>query len=310
MVKSKGWRPLTPDEEQEIIRRYTAGELLTALAEEYRRDKGTLRKVLTEAGVTLRPRGYPKGTVWHDEWRKAHLQSTQTPEFSEKAREATLARLTRVRESPMLNTAIEKRLHDALRLAQIGFSTQSLLLVRFLVDIEIHQAPIVIEADGVTHTLPLQRAKDAERDKALAAAGYRVFRFTGSEINTDAAVCIRHVIGACGLVPDEAPVYNIRTRFAGPGHPRWKGGKREFTCEVCGTKFLAQPKHRAGAHVYCSRACAAEGKRGKPMTLEHRLKLAEGQRRRWASSRQIKIESDPTRERGRPAETTGPATLF
>ena len=33
--------------------------------------------------------------------------------------------------------------------------------MRYLVDIELHQAPIVIEADGAQHTLRDQKAKDA-----------------------------------------------------------------------------------------------------------------------------------------------------
>lgn len=280
MAKSKGWRPVTPEEEQEIIRRYAAGELLTALSEEYRRDKGTLRKLLTAAGITLRPRGYPKGTVWHAEWREAHRQSTQTPEFAEKARKATLKALSLNRESPAFSTAIERRMHDALMKAGIGFSTQSLLLDRFLVDIEVHQASIVIEADGATHTLPLQKAKDAERDGALTAAGYRVFRFTGSEINTDAVACVQRVIDACGLTPDEEPVYEIRTAFRGPQHPRWKGGEREFTCERCGDPFMAQPTHRKGPHIYCGRTCAGLAKRGQPLSAEHRANIAAGMSRR------------------------------
>lgn len=311
MAKSKGWRPLTPEEEQGIIRRYAAGELLTALSEEYHRDKGTLRKLLTAAGITLRPRGYPKGTVWHPEWRKAHRESTQTPEFAEKARKATLKALSLNRESPAFSTAIERRMHDALMKTGVGFSTQSLLLDRFLVDIEIHQASIVIEADGATHTLPLQKAKDAERDKALTAAGYRVFRFTGSEINTDAAACVQRVIDACGLTPDEEPVYEIRTAFRGPQHPRWKGGKREFTCEICGTKFLAQPAHRSGDHIYCSRQCAGTGKRGRKFSPETRQRMSESAKRaRQARKNQTKIESDLTRDREKPAEMSGSATLF
>ena len=241
MAKSKGWRPLAPEEEQEIVTRYAAGELLTALSEEYRRGKDTLRKLLTEAGVTLRPRGYPKGTVWHPEWREAHKQATQTPEFAEKSRKATLKALSFNRESPATNTAIEQRMHDALKKAGIGFTTQSLLLDRYLVDIEIHQAPIVIEADGSTaHAadpesqgrrtrhgahrrrlpgLPVHRQQDKRRRRRMCQARYRRLR--------------------TGL-----PTRNRSTRSArvrGPLHPLWKGGEREFTCEQLRHPFMAQP---------------------------------------------------------------------
>lgn len=268
---------ITDDEKQEVIRRYTdGGEGLVALSQEYHLAKLTLKRILTDAGIPLRGVGYPKGTVWSAEHREAHRRATSTPEFAVKARAATLARLSRVRESPAVNTVIERRLHDALKVAGIGFSTQSVLLDAYLVDIEIHQAPIVIEADGQIHTLPLQRARDAERDEALAAAGYRVFRFTGSEINTDAAACVRSVISASGLVPDKDPVFDIRTAFAGSSHPNWKGGKQEFTCESCGTVFLAQPKHRAGAHVYCSTKCVGAALRGVSRSAEVRAKISDG----------------------------------
>lgn len=267
---------ITDDEKQEAIRRYAAGEGLVDLASEYHLAKLTLKRFLMEAGIPLRPKGNPAGTVWSAERREAHRRATSTPEFAAKARTATLARLSRVRESPAVNTAIERRLHDALKAAGIGFSTQSVLLGTYLVDITVHQAPIVIEADGAIHALPLQRARDAERDAALAAAGYRVFRFTGSEINAGAAACVQRLIATCGLVPDEEPVYDIRTSFAGVAHPNWKGGKQEFTCEACGATFLAQPKHRTGRHAYCSRRCAGEGNRGVLRSAEVRAKISAG----------------------------------
>jgi very-short-patch-repair endonuclease len=349
MAKSKGWQPLAPDEQQEIIKRYVAGETLTVLTEEYRRGKPALRKILTEAGVTLRPRGYPKGTAWTVEHREAHRKATGTPEFAEKSRRELLKRLPTMR-GPATNTAIERRMHDALMNAGIGFTTQSLLLDRYLVDIEVHQAPIVIEADGSQHALRIQQAKDTARDAALVTAGYQVFRFTGSEINTDAAACVQRVIDACGLVPDEVPVYEVRTSFTGPLHPRWKGGKQEFTCEGCGTVFLAQPAHRKGPHIYCGRDCANRARRGKQLSAEHRAaigagvtgkerklpppftaehranlsaalkgkpksaehvaKVAAANMGKHGNASQIKIESDLTRNREKPAEMTGSATLF
>jgi len=263
------------------------------------------------------------------------------------------------------NSPIERRMQDALMAVGIGFTTQSVLLDRYLVDIEIHQAPIVIEADGAQHTLRIQKAKDAERDTALTAAGYRVFRFTGSEINADAVLCVRRVIDACFLVPDQEPIYEIRTAFTGELHPLWKGGKREFTCEICGVVFMAQPAHRKGPHIYCSMQCNGAAKRGKtasaetrakisaanrgkerkpppPFTAEHRAKISAGLKGRpktaehaakvgaaqagrpksaetrakisetlkRRNANQNKIESALHGDMQRPAEMTGPATLF
>ena len=243
------------------------------------------------------------------------MKAVSTPEFAEKARQALLERLPAMKRSPAVNTAIERRMHDALMKAGIGFTTQSLLLGCYLVDIELHQARIVIEADGFQHqSLDALKAADAERDAALTAAGYRVFRFTGSEINRDAVVCARHVIDACGLVPEQEPAYEIRTKFSGELHPLWKGGKREFTCGTCGKVFLAQPAHRPGPDYYCSIQCAGAARRGKKLTAEHRARIAAGMtgmkrgpRRRDS---QIKIESALRGDAQRPAEMTGPATLF
>lgn len=276
MTRIKGQKPLTAAERQEIAQRYEAGEGLEALMAEYQRGKPTIKQVVLDAGVAIRPRGNRVGNEWTPERREAHRLATSTPEFAVKARATTLARLAKVRESPAINTAIECRLHDALKIARIGFSTQSILLDAYLVDIEIHQVPVIIEADGQIHSLPWMKAKDALRDAALAEAGYRVFRFTGSEINTDAVACIQRVISTCGLTPDKEPVYNIRTKFSGELHPNWKGGKQEFTCETCGVVFLAQPSQRKGQHVYCGSKCAAAPTRGVPRSDEIKAKISAG----------------------------------
>lgn len=209
---------------------------------------------------------------------------------------------------PATNTAIERRMQDALRKAGIGFTAQSLMLGRYLVDIEVHQAPVIVEADGAQHALRAQKAKDAIRDTALEAAGYRVFRFTGSEINADAVACVRRMIGACGLIPDRDPVFEIRTAFAGASHPNWKGGEREFTCESCSVTFLAKPSQRKGRHVYCSRECHGKGqvgiKRG-PHSAEHRARISASRKRYY----QTKVESDLRGDAQRAAEMTAPAAL-
>lgn len=251
----------------------------------YQRSKPTIRRTLTEAGAAIRPRGYPKGTAWSDEHRAAHYAATQTPEFAEKSRQALLKRLPSMR-GPAVNTPIERRLHEALMKVGIGFVTQSLLLGRYLVDIELRQARIILEADGSQHALRPQMAKDAARDADLTAAGYRVYRFTGSEINRDAADCVNRVVAECSLVPDEEPVYEIRTRFAGPSHPRWKG-MQEFTCDACGKIFQARPSQRKCNRTYCNRECTAQGKRGLSQKLspEHVAKIVAANRGRAGEKR-------------------------
>ena len=237
--------PIANDEKLEIIRRYVAGEALTSLARDYHRGTATVKRLLQDSGVALRSQ-----------------------------REITLAWLSKIRESGNINTPIERRMQDALMAARIGFRTQRLLLDRYLVDLLINQAPVVIEADGMVHAHPKNRAKDALRDATLREAGYRVFRFSGSEINTDATACVQRLIDACGLTPDADPVYDIRTSFSGEDHPNWKGGKQEFACEQCGATFLAQPKHRSLEHTYCGRECAAEARTGTEISAEHKARIS------------------------------------
>jgi very-short-patch-repair endonuclease len=319
MAKPIGWRPLTDVERQEIVQRYAAGEPALTLAKAYGRGKDTIRALTDAAGLPRRSRGYPVGTVWSEERRAAHKRGCSTPEFAQKSRENLLKRLPSMR-GPATNTAIEQRMHDALMKVGIGFTTQSVLLDRYLVDIELHQQRIVIEADGSQHQLRDRKAKDALRDADLTAAGYRVFRFTGSQINADASACVQRVVDACGLVPDEFPLYDIRTRFSGELHPLWKGGKREFTCDTCGKKFMAQPAHRPGPDYYCSIQCAGVARRGKRLTAEHRAAIGAGGKGKSRACKpgcqckrhdsQSKRESALRRKSQRPAEMTGPATLF
>ena len=179
------------------------------------------------------------------------------------------------------NTPIERRLHDALMEAGIGFSTQRRVVGRYVVDILINQAQVVIEADGVLHRIhPEAQERDAVRDAAHEAAGYRVFRFTGSEINTDAMRCVQQVIHACGLVRDEEPVYDIRKA---PREPRKPPKPLELVCELCGETFTARwkrkfctPEHHKLRQIEIGIAQF----RGKPKTAEHRAKIGEANRQR------------------------------
>jgi very-short-patch-repair endonuclease len=181
-----------------------------------------------------------------------------------------------VRKALTASTPIECRLHDALMAAGIGFSTQKRLVGRYVVDIKVHQAPVVIEADGFRHRIGTQaQERDAARDAAHEAAGYRVFRFTGSEINTDAVKCIQTVINACGLAPDEEPVYDIRTKFSGTDHPRWVGGY-ELTCDYCGETFTARRRRKYCTHEHFILGAV----KGKPKSPEHGAKIAAANRGR------------------------------
>jgi very-short-patch-repair endonuclease len=60
--------------------------------------------------------------------------------------------------------------------------------------------PVVIEVDGheFHERTPEQAERDRSRDRAMAAAGTMVLRFTGREINRDASACAQEVL-RCAL---------------------------------------------------------------------------------------------------------------
>ena len=180
-----------------------------------------IQNAIKRLSVKPRPTGLPEGYEWTDERRANHRAAIDRPEWRAKSRENLLKRLPSMR-GPSANSPLEKLLHGALIKTGISFSTQRVLLGRYCVDILLHQAPVILEADGALHNL--RQVQDAARDAALAASGYRVFRFTGSEINRGADDCIAEVIAACGLTPDTEPVADIRTGMMGPDNPNWTGG--------------------------------------------------------------------------------------
>lgn len=55
----------------------------------------------------------------------------------------------------------------------------------------------IVECDGAEyHSSPAQRRRDYERDQRILKLGRtQIFRFTGSQINQDAGLCARQVVG-------------------------------------------------------------------------------------------------------------------
>ena len=244
---------------------------------------------------------------------------------------AIIAEAEVTRHSLTTNTPIECRLHDALMAAGIGFTTQRRLVGRYVVDISVHQAPVVIEADGARHRAGIAaQERDAIRDAAHEAAGYRVFRFSGSEINTDAVSCIQQVIDACGLVPDKEPVYDIRTKFSGIDHPRYVG-QYELVCEYC-AEFFLHPGRTAGTAARRTLPQPREASRGAPSGARRSVRpivggcrhprharrsvrLAKASRRPTREghqvprcARRLAQASEATRRARRPAPRSGPPT--
>ena len=92
------------------------------------------------------------------------------------------------------DTPIELALQAALTAAGIAWEPQVPLLDMTVVDIFV--APdICVYADGLLwHNLPEAKVRDARNNAALKAAGYRVIRFSGSEIKKDAAACAAEIV--------------------------------------------------------------------------------------------------------------------
>lgn len=57
---------------------------------------------------------------------------------------------------------------------------------------------LIVELDGHNwHSNQYQRTRDAKRDRELMALGYRVIRFTGSEIHANADACVAEATALC-----------------------------------------------------------------------------------------------------------------
>lgn len=246
-------RPRTlPIDWNQLPTMYAGGMTYEQLATHYGCSIHAIQNAMKRLGVKPRPTGLPEGYEWTEERRAAHLAATTTPEFRAKSRENLLKRLPTM-SGPSANSPLERLLQAALIKAGISFRTQKTLLGRYSVDILLLSAPIIIEADGVLHFL--HKTEDAERDAALAKAGYRVFRFHGKRINTDPDGCIREVVEACGITPDTEPITDIRNGMCGEDNPNWSGGPQSMVCGHCGRAFHKVRSARSSKKKFCDSKC-------------------------------------------------------
>lgn len=224
-----------------------------AVAAEYGCAQQTIAKVMKRLGIQAKPckgRTY----VWSEERRAAFIEAQNTPAAKAAHRAALLQRFDQLRGSSA-GSPLEKLLHAALRRAGLSFTTQQRKLDKYIVDIELLQAPIIIEADGLRHRLERAQVGDANRDAGLTEAGYRIFRFSGTQINADPDACIQEVIAAAGLVPDKDPIADIRRGGAGKNNPNWKGAQVEHTCSHCDKTFIQFGVNRSGEKKFCNQKC-------------------------------------------------------
>lgn len=88
---------------------------------------------------------------------------------------------------------VEELLHSALTRLSIPHVLQH-DVGRYRLDFAIVDKQLAIEVDGhAYHSSRQQREHDAKRDRFLMAKGWRVVRFTGSEVHRDAMACARQV---------------------------------------------------------------------------------------------------------------------
>jgi len=56
----------------------------------------------------------------------------------------------------------------------------------YIADLACVEAKLIVEVDGLSHTIPEQVAYDAERDRVLAAQGWRILHIKDSDVLTNA----------------------------------------------------------------------------------------------------------------------------
>lgn len=69
----------------------------------------------------------------------------------------------------------------------------------YIADFLSHDAKLVIELDGETHTEPERFRRDAAKTRVLEREGFRVIRFFNSEVREDLDDVVRRIRLACGL---------------------------------------------------------------------------------------------------------------
>ena len=98
-------------------------------------------------------------------------------------------------------TGPERRLWYYLRANRLGVKFQKQgVLAPYIVDFVARSERLVIELDGDTHAG--REGYDAARTRALEARGYRVLRFTNSDVMTNMDGVLRAILIALGRDPE------------------------------------------------------------------------------------------------------------
>jgi very-short-patch-repair endonuclease len=90
-------------------------------------------------------------------------------------------------------------------------------VLEYIADFMCQPLKLIIEADGFSHQSAEQVARDKERDRVLKAAGFRILRFTDTEILKD----INNVIRTIETVIDE--ISSSQDTPSSTPYPRQRG---------------------------------------------------------------------------------------
>jgi very-short-patch-repair endonuclease len=81
-----------------------------------------------------------------------------------------------------------------------SFPRSQVCIQRYRVDFLL-SGILVVELDGHDwHSNQFQRTKDAKRDRDLMRLGFRVIRFTGSEVKANPDACVEEAAALAGLI--------------------------------------------------------------------------------------------------------------
>jgi very-short-patch-repair endonuclease len=64
----------------------------------------------------------------------------------------------------------------------------------YIVDFACLPRRLIVEVDGSQHLEPAHKARDAERDAALTAMGFRVLRLSNADVNTNLEGCLETIL--------------------------------------------------------------------------------------------------------------------
>jgi very-short-patch-repair endonuclease len=109
-------------------------------------------------------------------------------------------KLARARQLRREMTPTERALWTQLRdhrMCGLHFRRQQ-VIDGFIVDFYCHAARLIIETDGGIHTQ--QAEYDVERDRAIAARGLQILRFTNDEVRYQLHTVLERIAAACESV--------------------------------------------------------------------------------------------------------------